>query len=144
MVMTTMDSKSAQVGFSYDPVGRLSSLTRTANEDPSTTINTNYALDLLDRVTSITHQKVAGEVATTLSAFTYGYDANGRVVSSTGPKGSLSFAFDADWVFSDAVLDLGTCKRAVNGGWVALGVLWSLLHLADRMLSPSLRVFFSG
>ncbi|MFZ9861596.1 MAG: hypothetical protein ACO3GX_11020, partial [Gemmataceae bacterium] len=69
MVMTTMDSKSAQVGFSYDPVGRLSSLTRTANGDPSTTINTNYALDLLDRVTSITHQKVAGGDVSILSEF---------------------------------------------------------------------------
>lgn len=48
MVMTTMDSKSAQVGFSYDPVGRLSSLTRTANGDPSTTINTTFTLDLLE------------------------------------------------------------------------------------------------
>jgi len=96
MVMTTMDSKSAQVGFSYDPVGRLSSLTRTANWDPSTTITTNYALDLLDRVTSITHQKVAGEVSTILSAFSYNFDGNGRVASYTGPEGSLSFALDAN------------------------------------------------
>jgi YD repeat-containing protein len=89
MVLNKAKSKIAQVGFSYDPVGRLSSLTRTANWDPSTTISTSYTLDLLDRVTGITHQKVAGEVATTLSAFTYGYDANGRVVASTGPEGSL-------------------------------------------------------
>ena len=82
----------AAVDFHYDTMGRLASLARTANWDPSTTINTSYTLDLLDRVTGITHSKVAGEVATTLSAFTYGYDANGRVVASTGPEGSLSFA----------------------------------------------------
>ncbi|NBR07886.1 MAG: hypothetical protein EBT92_19280 [Planctomycetes bacterium] len=46
----------AQVDLAYDSVGRLGSLTRTANGDPSTTISTNYALDLLDRVTSITHR----------------------------------------------------------------------------------------
>jgi RHS repeat-associated protein len=96
MAMYTGDYKSAQVGFSYDPVGRLSSLTRTANGDFATTINTGYTLDLLDRVTSITHSKGMGEDASTLSQFTYGYDVGGRVVGSTGPEGSLSFALDAN------------------------------------------------
>ncbi|NDH07598.1 hypothetical protein EBX93_17065, partial [bacterium] len=96
MVLTTADSKAAQVDLTYDNGGRLSSLIRTANWDASTTITTSFTLDLLDRVTGITHQMVAGEVATTLSAFTYGYDANGRVVASTGPEGSLSFALDAN------------------------------------------------
>jgi|GEM_PF-533480 hypothetical protein len=48
MVLNKAKSKIAQVGFSYDPVGRLSSLTRTANGDPSTTINTTFTLDLLE------------------------------------------------------------------------------------------------
>ena len=96
MAMTTEAGKYAGVDFTYDQVGRLNSISRTANGDPSTTINTSYTLDLLDRVTTITHRKVAGEVATTLSAFTYGYDANGRVASYTGPEGSLSFAVDAN------------------------------------------------
>jgi hypothetical protein len=52
MVMYTENYKSAQVGFGYDSVGRLASLTRTANGDTSTTINTTFTLDLLDRVTS--------------------------------------------------------------------------------------------
>ena len=62
MVMTTAESKTAQVGFGYDSVGRLASLSRVTNRDPSTTINTSYTLDLLDRVTGITHSKVSGEV----------------------------------------------------------------------------------
>ena len=61
MTLFTENNKSAQVGFGYDSVGRLASLTRTANGDYSTTINTGYTLDLLDRVTSITHSKVMGE-----------------------------------------------------------------------------------
>jgi len=96
MALYTGDYKSAQVGFSYDPVGRLSSLTRTANGDFATTINTGYTLDLLNRVTSITHSKGMGEDASTLSQFTYGYDVGGRVVGSKGPEGSLSFALDAN------------------------------------------------
>jgi YD repeat-containing protein len=96
MVLIAEAGKSARVDLAYDSVGRLGSLSRTSNGDPTTTINTNFTLDLLDRVTSITHQKVAGEDASTLSAFTYGYDANGRVVASTGPEGSLSFALDAN------------------------------------------------
>ncbi|MEY4394996.1 MAG: hypothetical protein RL595_2245 [Planctomycetota bacterium] len=86
----------AQVDLAYDSVGRLGSLTRTANGDPSTTISTNYALDLLDRVTSITHRKVAGEDVSILSGFGYSFDANGRVASYSGPEGSLSFALDAN------------------------------------------------
>jgi hypothetical protein len=96
MTLFTTDNKSAQVGFGYDSVGRLSSLTRTANEDFATTINTSYTLDLLDRVTSITHSKVTGEDASTLSQFTYGYDVGGRVTNYTGPEGSLSYALDAN------------------------------------------------
>jgi YD repeat-containing protein len=95
MAMFTENNKSAQVGFGYDSVGRLASLTRTANGN-YTTINTNFTLDLLDRVTSITHSKVTGEDASTLSQFTYGYDANGRVTNYTGPEGSLSYALDAN------------------------------------------------
>jgi RHS repeat-associated protein len=94
--MTTEESKMAQVDLAYDSVGRLGSLTRTANGDPSTTISTNYALDLLDRVTSITHRKVAGEDVSILSGFGYSFDANGRVASYSGPEGSLSFALDAN------------------------------------------------
>ena len=52
MAMTTEAGKYAGVDFTYDQMGRLNSISRTANWDPSTTINTNYALDLLDRVTS--------------------------------------------------------------------------------------------
>ncbi len=48
MVMYTGNYKSAQVGFGYDSVGRLASLTRTANWDFATTINTSYTLDLLN------------------------------------------------------------------------------------------------
>ena len=97
MVMYTENYyKSAQVGFGYDSVGRLDSLTRTTNGNYYTTINTGYTLDLLDRVTSITHSKVIGEDASLLSQFTYGYDASGRVTNYTGPEGSLSFALDAN------------------------------------------------
>ena len=71
MVMYTENNKSAQVGFGYDSVGRLASLTRTTNWDIATTINTGYTLDLLDRVTSITHSKGMSEDASTLSGFTY-------------------------------------------------------------------------
>jgi YD repeat-containing protein len=84
------------VNFTYDQVGRLSSLMRTTNGNYTTTINTGYTLDLLDRVTSITHSKGMGEDASTLSQFTYGYDANGRVTNYTGSEGSLSFALDAN------------------------------------------------
>ena len=85
MVMYTENYyKSAQVGFGYDSVGRLDSLTRTTNGNYYTTINTGYTLDLLDRVTSITHSKVIGEDASLLSQFTYGYDASGRVTNYTG------------------------------------------------------------
>ena len=84
MVMYTENNKSAQVGFGYDSVGRLDSLTRTTNGNYYTTINTSYTLDLLDRVTSITHSKGMGEDASLLSQFTYGYDASGRVTNYTG------------------------------------------------------------
>ena len=96
MALYTGDYKSAQVGFSYDPVGRMNSISRVANQDYSTTINTSFTLDLLDRVTSITHSKGMGEDASLLSQFTYGYDAGGRVTNYTGPEGSLSFALDAN------------------------------------------------
>ena len=96
MVMTTADFKSARVNFGYDQVGRLDSIFRMVNGDPSTTIDTTYTLDLLDRVTSITHDKISGAGAVTLSQFSYTYDANGRVIGSTGPEGSLSFALDAN------------------------------------------------
>ena len=56
MAMFTENYKSAQVGFGYDSVGRLASMTRTTNWDFATTINTSYILDFLDRVTS------AGEI----------------------------------------------------------------------------------
>ena len=95
MALYTGDYKSAQVGFTYDTVGRHSSLTRTANGNFATTINTSYTLDLLDRVTSITHDKISGEEPVSLSQFSYTYDANDRVIGSTGPEGSLSFALDA-------------------------------------------------
>ena len=95
MALYTADYKSAQVGFGYDTVGRLSSLTRTANGN-YTTINTTFTLDLLDRVTGITHSKGIGEEASTLSQFTYGYDVGGRVTNYTGPEGSLSYALDAN------------------------------------------------
>ena len=84
MVLYTENNKSAQVGFGYDSVGRLASLTRTTNGNYYTTINTGYTLDLLDRVTSITHSKGMGEDASLLSQFTYGYDASGRVTNYTG------------------------------------------------------------
>ena len=96
MAMTTEAGKYAGVGFGYDSVGRLASLSRVTNGDPSTTINTSYTLDLLDRVTGITHSKVSGEEPVALSQFSYTYDANGRVIGSTGPEGSLSFALDAN------------------------------------------------
>ncbi|NBR07897.1 MAG: hypothetical protein EBT92_19335, partial [Planctomycetes bacterium] len=96
MVLIAEAGKSARVDLTYDNVGRLGSLSRTSNGDPTTTINTNFTLDLLDRVTSITHQKVAGEDVTTLSVFGYSFDGNGRVASYTGPEGSLSFALDAN------------------------------------------------
>ncbi|MCY2970209.1 MAG: hypothetical protein NTZ30_06020 [Planctomycetota bacterium] len=96
MALYTENYKSAQVGFSYDTVGRLSSLTRTANWDYTTTINTTFTLDLLDRGTSITHSKGMGEDASTLSQFTYGYDVGGRVTNYTGPEGSLSYALDTN------------------------------------------------
>ena len=108
MVMTTADSKSAQVDFSYDPVGRLGSLRRTADGDASTTITTAFTRDLLDRVTGITHSKVSGgeEVATILSQFGYSYDASSRVVGSTGPEGALSFALDT----SGQLLSVTGCR----------------------------------
>ena len=96
MALFTENYKSAEVGFGYDSVGRLASLMRTTNSNYYTTINTSYTLDLLDRVTSITHSKGMGEDASTLSQFTYGYDANGLVTNYTGPEGSLSFALDAN------------------------------------------------
>ena len=96
MALYTADYKSAQVGFGYDSVGRLASLMRTANWDYTTTINTTFTLDLLDRVTSITHSKGMGEDASLLSQFTYGYDANSRVTNYTGPEGSLSYALDTN------------------------------------------------
>ena len=96
MALFTENYKSAQVGFGYDSVGRLDSLTRTANGDFATPVTTSFTLDLLDRVTGITHSKGIGEEASTLSQFTYGYDANGRVTNYTGPEGSLSYALDTN------------------------------------------------
>ena len=78
MAMTTEAGKYAGVDFTYDQVGRLNSISRTANWDPSSTISTSYTLDLLDRVTGITHSKVAGEETSILSAFSYTFDGNGR------------------------------------------------------------------
>ena len=52
MTLYTGDYKSAQVGFGYESVGRLASLTRTTNGNYYSTINTSYTLDFLDRVTS--------------------------------------------------------------------------------------------
>ena len=96
MALYTENYKSAQVGFSYDPVGRMNSISRVANQDYSTPVTTSYTLDLLDRVTGIMHSKGIGDDASLLSQFTYGYDVGGRVISSTGPEGSLSYALDAN------------------------------------------------
>ena len=96
MAMATADFKSARVNFGYDSVGRLDSVFLVANEDYSTPVTTSYTLDLLDRVTDITHSKTSGSGAVALSEFSYTYDANGRVIGSTGPEGSLSFALDAN------------------------------------------------
>ena len=96
MALYTADYKSAQVGFGYDSVGRLSSLTRTANGDFATPVTTSFTLDLLDRVTGITHSKGIGEDASTLSQFGYAFDANSRVTNYTGPEGSLSYALDTN------------------------------------------------
>ena len=94
MVMTTEAGKYAGVGFTYDQVGRVTTLQRASNG--ADFINTSFTLDLLDRVTGITHSKVSGEEPVALSQFSYTYDANGRVIGSTGPEGSLSFALDAN------------------------------------------------
>jgi RHS repeat-associated protein len=96
MAMTTADFKSARVNFGYDQVGRLDSIFRVANQDYSTPVTTSFTSDLLDRVTAITHSKLGGAGAVTLSQFSYTYDANGRVIGSTGPEGALSFALDAN------------------------------------------------
>ena len=84
MALYTENYKSAQVGFSYDPVGRMNSISRVANQDYSTPVTTSYTLDLLDRVTGIMHSKGIGDDASLLSQFTYGYDASGRVTNYTG------------------------------------------------------------
>ena len=93
MVMTTEAGKYAGVGFTYDQVGRVTTLQRASNG--ADFINTSFTLDLLDRVTGITHSKGMGEDANTLSQFTYSYDASGRVTNYTGPESSLTFALDA-------------------------------------------------
>jgi hypothetical protein len=67
MAMSIEAGKYAGVDFTYDQVGRLSSLTRTANGDFATPVTTSFTLDLLDRVTGITHSKGIGEDASTLS-----------------------------------------------------------------------------
>ena len=94
MAMTTEAGKYAGVGFTYDQVGRVTTLQRASNG--ADFINTSFTLDLLDRVTGITHSKGMGEDANTLSQFTYSYDASGRVTNYTGPEGSLTFALDAN------------------------------------------------
>ena len=94
MAMTTEAGKYAGVGFTYDQVGRVNTLQRASNG--ADFINTSFTRDILDRVTAITHSKVSGEESVALSQFSYTYDANGRVVGSTGPEGSLSFALDAN------------------------------------------------
>lgn len=91
------------MGFSYDTVGQLVSVPRIANWDLSTIITTNITLHLLDRVTSISHSKVMGEEASTLSQFTYGYDANGQLISETGSR----VGDDCSWV---------DCKGGVGVG----------------------------
>ena len=96
MAMSTEAGKYAGVGFTYDQVDRMNSISRVANQDYSTPVTTSFTLDLLDRITSITHDKISGEESVALSQFSYTYDANGRVVASTGPEGSLSYALDAN------------------------------------------------
>ncbi len=82
-----------------------------ANWDLSTTIITNITLHLLDRVTSITHNKVMGEDASTLSQFTYGYDANGQLISETGSK----VVGDCSWVDCKVVVGVGEGFRLQLG-----------------------------
>jgi hypothetical protein len=82
-----------------------------ANWDLSTTIITNITLHLLDPVTSITHSKVMGEDASTLSQFTYGYDANGQLISETGSR----VVGDCSWVDCKVVVGTGDGFRLQLG-----------------------------
>jgi RHS repeat-associated protein len=83
----------AQVGFAYDSIGRLTTVTR-GEADEETLLETGYVYDDLDRLTGITHASVLDQVHTELSEFLYTFDVNSRITSYTGPEGTLNYAYD--------------------------------------------------
>jgi len=89
----TMFNTVAQVGFAYDSIGRLTTVTR-GEADEDTLLETGYVYDDLDRVTGITHASVLDQVHTELSEFLYTFDVNSRITSYTGPEGTLNYAYD--------------------------------------------------
>jgi RHS repeat-associated protein len=83
----------ALLTLSYDTKNRLAGIQRSnPNNGTGTTVNTSFAYNANDLVTSITHYLGSG--STTLGAMTYTYDVASRLQTSNGPEGARSYGYD--------------------------------------------------
>jgi RHS repeat-associated protein len=79
-VASVLNRAGETIAFSYDALGRLA-----FKDLPGSEPDVTYAYDLLDRMTGASQ---------TGHALTFSYDALGRKLSETGPRGSMSWAWD--------------------------------------------------
>jgi RHS repeat-associated protein len=107
MQMTTSDS--ATVSYTYDPLGRLSTLTDgsgnpivtyaynaiglLSQENMGNGASTTYTYDAERRLISLVN---SGPGATVISSFAYVYNSLGMPVSVTTPSGTTTYGYDAD------------------------------------------------
>jgi RHS repeat-associated protein len=93
--LTVSGNPGPQVGFGYDAASRLTGITRQVSGQ-SGSVNSAFSYDNADRLIGITHgYSPGGSGGSTLSSFSYGYDAAGQLTSYTGPEGTVNFNYDA-------------------------------------------------
>ena len=104
-LFSVVHSDEREVQYTYDPAGN-----RLAMNDGG--VVTPYAVDAMNRCT------VAGTVS-------LGYDADGNLVSRTGPEGTTTYAYDAE---NRLVLVHSPGGETWEYGYNALGQLDSVTH----------------
>jgi RHS repeat-associated protein len=88
--MKVSSTQGPQVTLNYDNEQHLTSIVRTVtNGGPSVT--TNYAFDVTDRLTTITH---SSSQAGALATYLYSYDGASQLTQYSGPEGTLTYGYD--------------------------------------------------
>src|SRR5262249_32350945 len=92
VVQTGAALQTKRVGFTYNAVGQLLTLTRATDNPVSQLVaTTTYGYDAVNRLTSLAHT----QSATTLASYTIGYDAAARVTTRTDSDGTTTYLYNA-------------------------------------------------